>query len=80
MLLDNQLDLSLDKSEHLEALKKATQEDTQQCQHDSILCGFEEYWNRIGLIHKFFFYFQQVLSLPLNLRIPTRGVVATYAM
>lgn len=27
-----------------------------------------------------FFYFQQVLSLPLNLRIPTRGVVATYAM
>jgi hypothetical protein len=37
VFLDHQLDLFIDKSEHLEAFKKKiAQETTEQCQHDSI--------------------------------------------
>jgi hypothetical protein len=36
VFLDNQLDLVLDKQEHLEALEKSAQETTEQCQPDTI--------------------------------------------
>lgn len=64
---DNQLDLQTNQSTWIQKRKKEkkTQETTEQCQHEcttafpkehllKLRCGFEGYWNQIGLIQKYF--------------------------